>query len=105
MTGHFDEGSKGGGCGLGGAGFLTTFMPWITCAQCLVAIDWALEENLYVCHGLYLVKQHPPGCVGTIKENLKNQQPGFHFDWVYLDGHERKLVLERDWTPGRPFRT
>lgn len=82
MTGHLDEGSKGGGCGQGGAGFLTTFVPWISCSACLVMTDWVLENELFILHGNYLVKALPyPGCIGTLVANLASQPPGFHFNW------------------------
>lgn len=55
MTCHLDEGSKGGACGEGYAGFRSDWLPWVSCGTCLVQLDWSIEQTLLELKGLYVV--------------------------------------------------
>lgn len=54
MTGHLDEGSAAGGCAAAGAGYRTAYLPWVTCAACLVFFDESMESELLKLRGLYV---------------------------------------------------
>lgn len=54
MTGHLDEGSVGGACGTAGQGFKTTYVPWVTCPECLVHLDLWTEAGALRLDGYYV---------------------------------------------------
>lgn len=76
MTGHWDEGSQGGGCGEGYGGFKTNFMPWITCSRCLVVLDgyqddgWFADEGPLAMRGLYIEDNRSPSKAPEQKKEI-----------------------------------
>jgi hypothetical protein len=90
FTGHIDDGSETGACGKGGCGFRTKYIPWITCSECWVIIDWGLESGLLI------------GSESGITQVLTEAEKA-ELDWR-RDMYERLWRAQRShpWSMGTP---